>query len=145
MYKIVHFYFPFFVHSYLILSLTCDYSRMDKSQVKILFLECPNQKSLTLKISFLSNIQLLFRLKTCLQVKINLKRFLEKFNQNIQGGFLFRLALYVPQLSVCEGYFSSTLSAKLITFERVTPLGITSPPLSRTKSSKEYHQKVLAR
>ena len=32
---------------FLLYNKTCDYSRVNKSQVKILFLGCPNQKSLT--------------------------------------------------------------------------------------------------
>lgn len=34
---------------FLLYNITCDYSRVNKSQVKILFLGCPNQKLLTLK------------------------------------------------------------------------------------------------
>ena len=32
---------------FLLYKKTCDYSRVNKSQVKILFLGCPNQKLLT--------------------------------------------------------------------------------------------------
>ena len=34
---------------FLLYNKTCDYSRVNKSQVKILFLGCPNQKLLTQK------------------------------------------------------------------------------------------------
>ena len=37
---------------FIVYNKTCDYSRVNKSQVKILFLGCPNQKSLT---AFLKN------------------------------------------------------------------------------------------
>ena len=45
---------------FIVYNKTCDYSKVNKSQVKILFLGFPNQKSLTFQFKFLLDFIIFF-------------------------------------------------------------------------------------